>query len=408
MMTILQDYAEFEGLHWETGSLRNHLAYRGVTAPHTGAPYSEAMLMGVSGGAVMGYFSFSYKGYDPHVRILTRNTFDPVDTILSRLGVVQNIRHTTKEEKGRANLLDTLQDGLPAIVWADMYSLPYNALPQDEGMWAMFPIVVYGFDPEAGTAWTADRARVPLTVTSEELEFARARVKKVKYRVLTLEPPIPDKLPAAVQQGIQDCIALYTEAPPKGAKDSFGFAAYERWADVLTKPTTRLSWEKEFAPGPKMYAGLTSAFTDIMLFGKDGGAERDLYADFLEEASTVLDNAALREVAQGFRASAEAWNGLARALLPAEVPPFGETRELMLRRHRLFLEQGGAALAEIELIDARLAEIKAAVGDAFPLDQGEVTAMRENLAAHVMEIHGIEKRAITALQEAMEARPSII
>ncbi len=247
-----------------------------------------------------------------------------------------------------------------------------------------------------------------MAVTTEQLQVARARVKKVKYRVLTLEPPIPDKLPAAVQQGIQDCIALYTEAPPKGAKDNFGFAAYERWADALTKPKTRLSWEKEFPPGPKMYAGLTSAFNDIMLFGKDGGAERDLYAGFLDEASIVLDNPALKEVAQGFRASAEAWNGLARALLPAEVPPFRETRELMLRRHRLFLEQGGAALTEIDQIDARLSEIKALVDDVFPLDQGEVTAMRENLAAHVMEIHGIEKRAITALQKAMEARPSTV
>jgi hypothetical protein len=400
-MTILKDYAQFEGFHWETGSIRNHLAYRGVKAPHTGAPYSEAMLMGVSGGAVMGYFSFAYKGYDPHVRILTRNTFDPLDTILSRLGVVQNTWHTTKAEKGRANLLNTLQDGLPAIVWADMFSLSYNAPSQDEGMWAMFPIVVYGFDEKADSVWIADRAQVPLTVTTGELAAARARVKKVKYRVLTLEPPIPDKLPGAVRQGIADCIKLYTEDPPKGAKDNFGFAAYKRWADLLVKPKARLSWEKEFPPGVKMYAGLTSAFADIMLFGKDGNAERDLYAGFLDEASLVLDNPALKEVARQFRVSAEAWNALACALLPDEVAPFSETRELMLRKHRLFLERGGEALPEIHQIDARLREIKAAVSDEFPLDQGEVMAMREELQSHVMEVHGIEWEAITALQAAM-------
>ena len=85
-MTVLPDYDRFTGRHWETGSVANALAYRGVKAPHTGHHFSEALLMGVSGGAVMGYFNFSYENYDPQTRILTRNTFDPWDTMLSRLG----------------------------------------------------------------------------------------------------------------------------------------------------------------------------------------------------------------------------------------------------------------------------------------------------------------------------------
>jgi hypothetical protein len=88
-MAVLYDYHHFLGRHWETGSVCNHFAYQGVKAPHTGKPYSEAMLLGISGGIVMGYFSFSYEGYDPQARILTRNTFNPLDTLLERLGVVQ-------------------------------------------------------------------------------------------------------------------------------------------------------------------------------------------------------------------------------------------------------------------------------------------------------------------------------
>ncbi len=91
-MPVLADYNSFIGTHWETGSIANTLAHRGVTAPHTGQPYSEALLMGVGGGAVMGYFSFAYEGYDPQARILTRNTFDPWDALLSRLGVVQHVQ----------------------------------------------------------------------------------------------------------------------------------------------------------------------------------------------------------------------------------------------------------------------------------------------------------------------------
>lgn len=404
-MTVLKHYDAFAGRHWETGTICNFLAYRGVTAPHTGEPCSEALFMGVSGGAVMGYFSFDYDGYDPMARILTRNTFDPLDTMLSRLGVVQTRVHTGIPEKGRANLLETLQEGVPAIVWADTYSLPYNGLEYDEGMWAMFPILVYGFDEAADRVWIADRARVPLHVTPEALQRARARVKKEKFRVLTIDPPAPEKAAAAVRAGIWDCIRLYTEKPPKGSKNSFGLAAFRWWAEQLRNPKARMSWEKEFPAGPEMLAGLTSAFHDINLSGKgeEGVADRELYAAFLDEAAVILEKPALEDVAALFRESAGAWRALSAALLPDEVDPLRETRELMLRRHRLFLARGNGALEEMEQIDGRLDAIKDAITAEFPLDAAGVAAMRERIADHVMAVHDVEADAVAALREAMTA-----
>lgn len=86
-MMRLSNYQHFIGRHWGTGSVCNFYAYRGLIAPHTGQHYSEALLLGISGGIVMGYFQFAYEGYNLHVAILTRNTFDPLDTLLNRLGV---------------------------------------------------------------------------------------------------------------------------------------------------------------------------------------------------------------------------------------------------------------------------------------------------------------------------------
>lgn len=66
-MPTLKNYQQFYGLHWETGFLTNIFAYQGITAPHTGKPISEALLMGVNGGLCAGYFAFDYEGYDPHL-----------------------------------------------------------------------------------------------------------------------------------------------------------------------------------------------------------------------------------------------------------------------------------------------------------------------------------------------------
>ena len=91
----------FSGRHSETGSIQNVLALQGITAPHTDETYSEALLLGVSGGVTFGYFTFEYEGYLPHLALLTRNTFDPFQTILERLGIPQDVRQTNKVENCR-------------------------------------------------------------------------------------------------------------------------------------------------------------------------------------------------------------------------------------------------------------------------------------------------------------------
>jgi hypothetical protein len=187
-MPILSNYTQFDGRHWETGSVHNALAYQGIQIPETGQPISEAMMMGISGGAAFGYFIFEYQGLDPFVSLLSRNTFNPLDTLLERLAIPQDLFHTADASKGERNLIDVLEGGRPAIVWADVFGLPYNGLSYDEQMWAMFPIVVHGYTD--GEVHIADRSSQSLLITEAELAIARARVKKDKYRVLALARPI--------------------------------------------------------------------------------------------------------------------------------------------------------------------------------------------------------------------------
>lgn len=397
-MRVLPNYHHFAGRHYETGTLHNTYAYRGVKAPHTGQPYSEALFLGISGGIVMGYFTFAYEGHDPHVALLTRNTFDPLTTMLSRLGVVQELLQTSKPAKGVGNLVETLTDGLPAIVWADMWSLPYNVLPAEGGMWFMHPILVYGYDEAADQVWIADRANVPLTVTTGELAAARGRVKQDKYRILSLDLPDPEKLSAAVTAGIWDCINLYTEKPPKGSANNFGLQAFHHWASLLTKPKQRMSWEKEFPAGVKLYAGLTSTFSRLGMVGINGEADRPRYASFLEEAGIILGKPALAEVADQFRQSGAAWRDLGKILLPDNVAPLQETRRLLERKQQLFIEQGGASRQDRVQIDERLQAIRTAMLTDFPLSAVEVAALREQIATQVLHIRDLEQAAVTQLR----------
>ncbi len=402
-MPTTANYKQFSGIHWETGTVRNFFAQRGFKAPHSGQAYSEAMLLGVSGGIVMGYFTFLYKGTDPQCHILTRNTFDPLEKMLSRLGVVQTLKQTGIAQKAENILIETLEEGQPAIVWADMWSLPYNALAPDEGMWGAFPVIVYGYEPEEDVVRIADRARVPLTVSTGELAAARGRIKKIKHRLLTLSAPAPEKLATAVRLGIYDTIQLFTEKPPKGSRNNFGLNAYQFWAKMLRQPKQRLSWEKQFPAGLPMAAGLTSAYNFAFLFGKGGDqdAERGMYADFLDEAALLLAIPALKTAAAQFRAAAAAWQKLPAALLPDEIEPFGESRRLMLQKHLLFLDRGGAALEEIQTINARLGEIHDGMNRDFPLTQAEVESFRERLAEQILAIHDAEATAVKALQDAL-------
>ncbi len=393
---------QFDGLHYETGSIHNLLALQGIQMPHTNSTPSEALLLGLSGGITFGYFSFSYKGIDPHVALLTRNTFNPLEKLFDRLGIVRTVKQTTDASKAEKNLSDALENGQPVLVWADQISLPYNTydgLLGDE-MYMMIPIVVFGRDAQKDTVDIADQSRKPMKVNASDLTRARARVKKEKFRQMTLAIPSFAKLAQGVVSALRASIQSFYGSPVKGYATNFGFAAYQRWANALINDKDKQSWNKVFPAGRPMFAGLASAFERIELFGTGGASSRPLFGDFLEEASLILKKPALRESAAQIRALAPLWISLNKALLPDELPLFKETRQLMLKKHDLFWEKGDGASNEIKKIHARLKAIRTMMEKGFPLSDAEALALKQNLREHILRIHDAEKEAITALEKA--------
>src|SRR5688500_20136297 len=98
-------------------------------------------------------------------------------------------------------------------------------------MWGMMPILAVKADREAVTI--ADRSSQPFHLSMADLTRARGRVKDDKYRLMTLDAPQPAKLAGAVHKGICQTISLFTEEPPRGGRQNFGFAALAKQDELL-------------------------------------------------------------------------------------------------------------------------------------------------------------------------------
>jgi hypothetical protein len=209
-----------------------------------------------------------------------------------------------------------------------------------------------------------------------------------------------DDLPAAIREGIRTCTRVFAQGPARGPKGNFGLAALLKWANSIADVKDKKSWPHVFPPGPYLVQALTAVFEAIETQGA-GGAARGLYADFLDEASAVLGQPELKDIAAQFRANAGRWSALANALLPDTVAPLKEMRELLLRRTRLFIEHGMETIEERQQITARLQAIQAEAATGFPMTDAAVAAFREELRERILELHDAEKEAVLALQSAI-------
>lgn len=403
-MTILTNYSSFTGKHWETGTVHNALDFQGSKAPHTGKAHSEAFLLGVSGGVTVGYFQFHYEGSLPQFVLLTRNTFDPLQTMLGRLGIAQNTLQTTNPAKAKENLVSILEEGQAAITWADSMMMPYNVFSVSHSYWAMQPLLVFGLDEQF--AYIADRSSQPLHVDQKLFGNARARVKKMKNRVISLGHPKEEKLISAASSGIWQCIQLFTEAPPRGTQNNFGLTALGHWQNMLTNTRNKKSWSQYFPASEGLLSALIGngpfprLYEWIDAWG-DGGAERFRYAEFLNEAAVLLGKPARSEASEEFKESGKAWNNFATSTLPETIAPLAQAKSLLDQRLLLFREKGSEAEEEIRAINQNLKDIVSETSTDSQLTETVAIELRAKMAHSLESIRSIESQAIHSLQSAM-------
>lgn len=396
---IIEGFGQFGGLHPVTACLRKVLAHHGVCAPHTGEPFTEALLLGIGGGIGGLYFVFQ-SALGPilviggrHLSEGSKPTF--FEGICNALDVPFERKETHSPAEADRHLEETLAEGLPAIVRLDLASLPYLALPPSLRRFFGHMVVVFGVDWEGGTVHLSDCSMRPLRVTTDELAGARRAIPSFKHKVLAVRPParIPDLKPH-VREGILRCCSGMLRPRTPGS----GLAAWTKWAHLFSPSGTASGWRKVFRPGLPLYTGLVSVFEFVETWGTGGGAYRVLFAEFLEEAARILDRADLASSAERFHAIAEAWSDLARAALPDRFPVLRLTRERIVERARLFRDQGMEALERIREIAAELDHLREQMRELFPLDDAQSEGILTDLSERILAIRDREAEAFAELE----------
>ncbi|MDZ4763709.1 MAG: BtrH N-terminal domain-containing protein [Chloroflexota bacterium] len=403
-MGVITNYTQFGGKHSETATITNALAALGVKAPHTGKPFTEAMILGIGGGLGAGYILWEFKEHNQIIIILAfRNrwqyTQKYMDNVFARLGV----RGVYKEAGGRkqavANLRETLDAGIPAVTWADRGHQPYYLLPQSMSGHVIQIVNVVGMDEQ--TAWIDDLGRQPFTMPVDLLAESRARIGSSKNRVLALhvDPSTSIDLEVAIKVGIQDCVEHLSEG-----SDSFSLPTFRKLGKMMVDGKNAKGWLKVFEDGGGLYGALKSMYEAICLPGNGGDGLRGMYADFLTESAGIIGNIALNDAASAYRALSQRWIDLGEALLPDAIASFQRTKTLLRTNADRLTREGDAALVANREAIAELDAIGKEHKASFPLPKADKAALLKSLSDQLLALYEEEISALDTLKRAVGAR----
>lgn len=338
---ILKDFVPMGGEHCITHALQQIFRYGGH-------PLSEAMLFGLGEG-----LSFVYVNLREAPLISGR--IKPLvfeENIARNLGISLRIRKPRDAAKAAADLKEEIRQDRPVMLYADMPYLSYLNMPPGDHFGG-HSIVVFGFDEERQVYAVSDRdhsarpiasPRGPLAADFHEVPYGElARARDSAHRPF----PARNKWVRADFSGFR---------PPDGP---VLLAAAARTARAMLHPPARLlgveglgkfaaeaaRWTR-FDRAKRKRAGIRNFFMISSRGGTGGGAFRDLYGRFLQEAAPLAGQAELARFGGEFRQIARRWDRLAEALWAlyerggaAEVAPLpamirqieGAERDLLTR-----------------------------------------------------------------------------
>ncbi|WP_420631854.1 BtrH N-terminal domain-containing protein [Candidatus Leptofilum sp.] len=394
------NYTQLGGIHPETATMTNVLANQGFVSPHNGRPLSEAMVLGIAGGLGCGYILWEFKKYEAAILVMGfqnkwNYTTQFMQNFCDRVGVKAEFLETGGAKTAAKHLDDALADGRFPIAWVDQEKLPYFYLrPMYSGCFGHFVTV---FGQEDGRYLLDDRSQKPLTVDGQTLSDARKRIGSYKNRLLLLEANgSAFDLPAAIMAGLEDCVDYLSQS-----SQTFALPTYKKWARMMTHTKNKKGWPVVFKEKVGLYSTLRSLHEGIKLFGTADGGLRGVYADFLDEASAILNQPSLSEAAEQYRGVATLWRNFADAALPDEIAPLKETKALLAKKYDTFLKHGTEADTELRQLSQQLQDMEVELNGRFPITDNAMHALFAEMQGHLEQIYIAEKEALATLAGAI-------
>jgi len=391
-------------LHPNSASIATVLASRGVVSPISGAPLSEALIHGIGGGAGAGYILWEFRSHGAEAPILTLGFTNQwqypsawFGKTLDRLGVPVTVHETSGAKGARATLDGLLEAGEPAIAFVDQEAIGTWALPAEHPGYSGYPVVVTGRTPD-GSYLVDDRSGEPLVVTEAAMAVARARIGSFKHRLLNVQPDGPlaaDRLRTAIEAGLVDQVAhLSTRS------DSFGLPAWRKWSRMMTDAKHPKGWPQVFADGAGLFDALLSIAEGVDGgIGATGGHLRELQAEFLDEAASILDRPALGEAADAWRAAGDLWEDLADSAVPVDLDGAAAAIDADEALHDAAMagEPGRAAAREAAAV---VRAARARYARSLPLPEDRIREVFRALGERLVAIHAAEVAAVDATRRA--------
>jgi hypothetical protein len=284
-----------QSAHCESGVAANLLT-------HHGLPLSEAMAFGIGSGLFFAYF--------PFVRInrLPLTTFRSapgriIRRVAKRLGVGVTFRTFRNAANGMADLDRLLAEGIPVGAQTGVYWLPYFP-PALRFHFNAHNLVVCGKE--------GDSYRISDPVIGEPVLCAAADLKRARFArgplapngklfFLTDVPKTVDPVPA-IREAIREVCRLMTQIPIP----LIGVRGMRYLAGRVESWPSRLGERRAF-----LYLGNVIRMQEEV--GTGGGGFRFIYAAFLQEAASILDDRRLLDFSQRMTAIGDHWRDFAVA-----------------------------------------------------------------------------------------------
>jgi hypothetical protein len=319
-----------------------------------------------------------------------------IGNLCHRLGIKPVFKETSGTAAAEKHHKDALENGTPTIAWVDQFRLPYMHLSETYNGCMGWIVTAYGIDEAENKVLIDDLGKKPLTLSTAEFAKARARIPSYKNRLLLLEAPKSIDLENAVIDGIRDCVNYLS-----AKSDTFALPAITKWAKLMTDTKNPKGWPLVFKKKNGLYSTLTSIYEGIMLKSGEGDGLRAMYADFLTEASAIVNMPRLKEIAAQYKKTAKMWANLANSSLPEAVQPFKETKTLLAKKYELLRTQGDAGLTEVAKLSKKLNDLASTFNAQFPMSDHQINELFADLQAQLYGIHAAEEKALAELHDAV-------